>query len=163
MPDDTSEGRDNRGEIAVRRLALALVLSLPVAGCSQPAPIEVKEVWARDTVGGVANAAVYMKITSPTADRLIGASTPAAKKTDLMTMTSSAGAMGMDYVQAIDLPAGTPVSLKPTGLHVWLADLNQPLKAGQSVPLTLKFERAGERQVTVSVIKPADAPSMPGM
>jgi len=50
------------------------------------------------------------------------------------------------------------VSLNPMGLHVWLVDLTQPLKAGQSFPLTLKFEKAGERQVTVSVIEPAATP-----
>lgn len=145
------------------RSVFALALLLPVTACQQAAPVEVKAVWARDTVGGTASAAVYMTITSPTADRLVGASTAVAAKTDLMTMTSAGGAMGMDYVQAIDLPAGKPVSLNSTGLHVWLAALKQPLKAGQSFPLTLKFEKAGEREVTVSVIEPAAAPPMPGM
>ena len=78
-----------------------------------------------------------------------------------MTMQGGGDAMGMAYVEAIDLPANTPVSLNPRGLHVWLAALPQPLKAGQTVPLTLRFEKAGERQVTVSIIAPAAAP--PGM
>ncbi len=118
----------------VRRLAFALLLTLPVAACTQPAPLAVKDVWARDTVGGSANAAVFMTITSPTADRLVAASTPAAKKTDLMTMTGGTGAMEMTYLEGIDIPANQPVSLNPGGLHVWLADLNQPLRAGQSFP-----------------------------
>jgi len=147
----------------VRSVAFALFLSLPIAACSQPSPIEVKDVWARETVADAANAAVYMTITSPTPDRLIAASTPVAKKTDLMTMESGGGAMGMKYLKAIDIPAGQPVSLNPGGLHVWLAGLNQPLKAGQSFPLTLKFEKAGEREVAVSVIEPAAAPPMSGM
>jgi copper(I)-binding protein len=142
----------------MRHLAFALALSLPVAACTQPASIEVKEAWTRDSVGRTANAAVFMTIRSPAADRLIGASTPSAKKTDLMTMSGDSSAMAMTYVKAIDIPAGKPVSLNPGGLHVWLADLNQPLKAGQSFPLTLKFEKAGERQVSVSVIEAAAAP-----
>jgi copper(I)-binding protein len=147
----------------MRLPAFALFLALPVAACTQPAPVEVSNIWARDTIGSTANAAIFMTIKSPTADRLLAASTPAAKKTDLMTMTGGSGAMEMKYVQGIDLPAGTPVSLNSGGLHVWLADLNQPLKAGQSFPLTLKFEKTGERQVVVSVIKPAAAPPMSGM
>ena len=147
----------------MRRLAFALFLSLPITACVRPAPLEVKDVWARDTVGSTANAAVYMTITSPTADRLLSASTPVAKKTDLMTMEGGSGAMEMKYLTAIDTPANKSVGLNPSGLHVWLADLNQPLKAGQSFPLTLKFEKAGERQVTVSVIKPAAAAPMSGM
>jgi copper(I)-binding protein len=139
------------------------LLSLPVMACQQAAPIEVKDAWTRDTVGGTANAAVYMTITSPSADRLVGASAPVANKTDLMTMTNEGGAMGMKYLQAIDLPAGKPVSLNSTGLHVWLAALKRPLKAGQSFQLVLNFEKAGERRVVVSVIAPAAAPPMPGM
>ena len=142
----------------MKRSAFALLLSLPLAACQPAAQIEVKDAWARDSVGGTSSAAIYMTITSPTPDRLVGASTPAAKKTDLMTMEMTGGAMGMSYVKAIDLPAGTPVGLNPSGLHVWLAELNQPLKAGQSIPLTLKFEKAGERQVTVTIIDPAAAP-----
>lgn len=138
-------------------LAIALC-AVTVTSCARPAPIDVKNVWTRDTVGGTANAAVFMTITAPAADRLIAASTPAAKKTDLMTMAGGSSAMEMTYVKDVDLPAGTPVSLNPMGLHVWLAGLNQPLKAGQSFPLTLKFEEAGERQVSVSVIAPAAAP-----
>ena len=147
----------------MRRLAFVIALTLPLIACRQAAPAEVKNVWARDTVGGTANAAVFMTITSPVADRLIGASTPAAKKTDLMTMTMEGGTMGMKYLDAVDLPANKAVDLNSGGLHVWLAGLNQPLKAGQTIPLTLKFEKAGERQVTVSVIAPAAAPPTSGL
>ena len=79
-----------------------------------------------------------------------------------MTMGRGGNVMEMKYVQGIELPAGTPVSLDPTGLHVWLADLNQPLKADQSFPLTLRFQHAGERRIVVTVIKPADLPPNSG-
>ena len=147
----------------MRRMAFALLLLLPIAACGQPAPPEVRGVWTRDTVGGTANAAVFRTIRSGTPDRLVAASAPVAARTDLMTMTMEGGATGMRHVDGIDIRAGTPVSLNPTGLHVWLADLNQPLRAGQSFPLTLEFEQAGRRQVTVSVIAPAAAPPSSGM
>ena len=146
----------------MRRMAFALLLSLALAACTQPAPL-VKDVWARETVANAPNAAVYMTITSPTPDRLIAASAPIARRTDLMTMAGGNGAMGMKYLEAIDIPANAPVSLNSGGLHIWLADLNQPLKAGQSFPLTLKFEKAGEREVVVSIVKPAEAPPMSDM
>jgi copper(I)-binding protein len=151
----------------VKRLALALFLSFSVTACSQPgtevAPVEVNDVWTRDSVGGTANAAVFMTIASPSADRLVGASTSVADKTDLMTMKMDGGTMAMIYLEAIDLPANTPVSLTSGGLHVWLEGLKQPLKAGQSFPLTLEFEKAGKQEVAVSVIEPAAPPPMPGM
>jgi copper(I)-binding protein len=55
----------------------------------------------------------------------------------------------MQYLEGIDIPADTPVSLDPSGLHVWLAHLHQPLRAGQSFPLILEFEKAGQRRIVV--------------
>jgi hypothetical protein len=135
----------------------------PAAACEQPSGVEVEDAWTRDSVGRTANAAVFMTIRSDTADRLIAASAPVAKKTDLMTMVASKGTMGMTYVDAIDVPAGRPVNLNSSGLHIWLAELNQPLKAGQTFPLFLEFEKAGRRQVTISIVEPAAAPPMSGM
>jgi copper(I)-binding protein len=148
----------------MRRFVFALFLVLPVAAvAAQAAAPQVQDVWTRGTIGAPTNAAVYMTITSPKADRLVGASTPVAKKTDLMTMAGGSSAMQMKYLKAIDIPAGKPVSLNATGLHVWLAELKQPLKAGETFPLTLVFEKAGKRAVTVSILKPAAAPPMPAM
>jgi len=146
----------------VKRVAWALALVLPLAACGQAGTVEVDEAWTRDTVGRTANAAVFMTIASPAADRLVAASTPVAGETDLMTMEMDGGAMLMTYVDGIDIPADEPVSLDPSGLHVWLADLHEPLKAGQTFPLTLEFEKAGERRVEVSVVAPAAPGPMSG-
>jgi copper(I)-binding protein len=140
------------------RLAFVTLLLFSVASCAKPTGLEVKDAWTRDTVGGTVNAAVFMTIRSGSPDRLIAASAPVAKKTDLMTIEGGSSAMKMKYLQGIDIPANTPVSLNPTGLHVWLDGLNQPLKAGQTFPLSLRFQKAGERRVIVSIIEPAAAP-----
>jgi copper(I)-binding protein len=147
----------------MRKFALALALLLPAVALAQPARAEMKDIWARDTVGSTANAAVYMTIISPAPDRLLAASTPAANKTDLMTMQGGSSAMEMKYLKAIEIPANKPVSLNPTGLHVWLTGLNHPLVAGQTFPLTLTFEKAGQRTITVPIIKPGAPAPMAGM
>jgi copper(I)-binding protein len=147
----------------VKRLALVLSLTLAVAACGKPPEVAVEDVWARATVGEQANAAVFMTITSPTGDRLVSASAPVAGKTDLMTMQGGSEAMEMAYVEDILIPVRAPVHLEPSGLHVWLADLKQPLRNGESFPLTLEFEKAGKREVRVAVIGPAAPPPMSGM
>jgi copper(I)-binding protein len=148
--------------IAVNRLFLALLLLFPLASCGQPASLQVRDAWARDTVGSVDNAAVFMTIASPSPDRLVAAHTLVARQTDLMTMAGGSGAMAMEYLEDMAIPAGKPVRLNPAGWHVWLADLKQPLKAGQTFPLVLEFQKAGRREVTVSVIGPAAASPVAG-
>ena len=147
----------------MRRLALVLILLFPLLSCGRSAKLDVKDAWTRDTIGRTANAAIFMTITSEQADRLIRASTPIAKKTDLMTISDGNGAMEMKFLKGIDIPANEPVSLNSGGLHVWLADLKLPLRAGQTFPLFLKFEKAGQRRIIVSVISPAAAPPMSRM
>jgi copper(I)-binding protein len=62
----------------------------------------------------------------------------------------------MRQVQAIELPAGKTVELKPGGLHIMLVGLKAPLKAGDRFPMKLTFAKAGE--VTVDVMVQAAGP-----
>lgn len=130
---------------------------LTLTCCVDPQP-RVSHAWTRATAGQAGNAAVFMTIHSPEADRLLSASAEVARKTGLMTMVITGGTMSMRYVGRIDLPAGARVSLDPNGLHVWLEGLKQPLRAGQSFPLTVKFEKAGQRRVEVQIIPPSAPP-----
>ena len=68
-------------------------------------------------------------------------------------MTNDSGVMQMREVPAIDLPPGKPVTLKPGGLHIMMMGLKHPLQPGQSVPLTLHFEKSGTREVSAAVGK----------
>jgi copper(I)-binding protein len=146
----------------------ALVFVATLAAMMAPAfaqtdQIQITSPWARATPGGATTAAAYMTIMSPTADRLVAVSTPIAKKAELHTMTMTGTVMKMRQIAAIDLPAGLPVTLKPVGIHIMLTGLAQPLKQGQSFPLTLTFAKGGTHEVTVAVEKvgamgPAGAP-----
>ena len=61
--------------------------------------------------------------------------------------------MKMRPIKAIEVKPGEPTVLKPGGLHVMLIDLKKPLVAGQTFPLRLRFEKAGEIPVEVTVRK----------
>lgn len=67
------------------------------------------------------------------------------------TMGGDMGAMVMQEVDRIDIPAGESVELKPGGYHVMLLELAAPLEVGSTFTVTLTFENAGERDVTVEV------------
>lgn len=133
-------------------VSLLLASALPWAPSgAQTKPVEVSNAWARATPGKAENGAAYLTLEAAGADRLTDVSTPAAKKAELHQMTMDGTVMKMRQIAGIDLPAGQPVTLKPGAMHIMLVGLNQPLKAGQSFPLTLHFAKAGTRVVNVTV------------
>ena len=120
----------------------------------QTGQLEIKTPWARATPGHAENGAAYLTSVSPTADRLTAASSPVAKKAELHTTSMEGGVMRMRPLTAIDIPAGQTVTLGPGVMHIMLLGLTQPLRQGRSFPLTLSFDHAGPRQVTVMIEKP---------
>jgi len=134
-------------------LVLAGCLLIVGAASAQTGQVEIKDAWARATPGKAENGAAYLTIETPAPDKLVAVSSPAAKKTGLHTMTTEGGIMKMRPLDGLDVPANQPVTLKPGGIHIMLQGLNEPLQAGKSFPLTLTFEKAGERQVEVAIEK----------
>jgi copper(I)-binding protein len=122
------------------------------------AQVTVDGAWARPTVPGQPVGGGYLVMTAAAGDRLVGGSTSAASRVELHTMAMKGDVMEMREVPAIELSAGRKVELKPGGLHLMFIGLKAPLKVGDKVPVTLKFEKAGEVKVDFAVmVKPAAA------
>jgi len=51
----------------------------------------------------------------------------------------------------VEIPAGQTVELKPGGLHLMFMQVTEPFKEGQSLPVTLEFEKAGKVELTLPV------------
>ena len=99
------------------------------------------------------------KITSNgAADQLISASSTVSDDVQLHTMMMDGNVMRMREVKQIDVPANGAVELKPGGLHLMFMNIKAPLKAGELVPVKLKFAKAGE----VEVKMPVNAPGSQG-
>ena len=142
-------------------LAVAACLAIVGAASAQTGQLEVSSAWARATPAKAETGIAYLTIRSPAADRLVAVSSPVAKKAELNSMEMSGMVMKMRPLASLDIPAGQPVTLKPGGDHIMLIGLNGPLREGQSFPLTLTFENAGAREVTVAVEKPGAAGPAP--
>lgn len=130
-----------------------LIFAVAAGAQAQTGNVEITDAWARATPGGAQTAAVYATIAAAAGDRLTAISTPAAQKAGLHTMTMDNGVMKMRQVAGLDLPPGQAVTLKPGGYHIMLTGLAQPLKEGETVNLTLTFEKAGAREVSATVQK----------
>ncbi|HXY98432.1 MAG TPA: copper chaperone PCu(A)C [Stellaceae bacterium] len=137
------------------------------ASAQTSSSIEVGHPWARATAASGVNGAVYLTLTNrgTTDDRLTGASTPVAAKTQLHATINDNGVMKMRPVAEVPLKAGGSAEFKPGGMHIMLLGLKHPLAVGDSFPLTLTFDKAGAVE-TMVMIEKAGAPasnSMPGM
>jgi copper(I)-binding protein len=122
------------------------------------ATVTISDPWARATPAGAHMGAIYLKVLSAGGDRLLKASVPdsvAAKtqihETIVRHESNGEDSMEMRQVSSLELPAGQEVELKPGGFHLMLIDLKRALKAGELVPVTLRFEKAGTRTVTAEV------------
>jgi len=115
--------------------------------------VTVAHPWARATPGGarVGGAFFEMKAAAGKGDRLIGASSPVAGSAEIHSHIMEGGIARMRRVDAIPLAGGKSVVLGPSGYHVMLMDLKQPLKEGDLLKLTLVFEKAGEIEVDATV------------
>jgi periplasmic copper chaperone A len=124
--------------------------------------VKVEGAWARPTVQGQAAGGGFLKITGgAAADKLVAASASVSKTVELHTMVMEGDVMRMREIGAIEVPAGKTVELKPGGLHVMFIGIDKPLKNGDSFPLTLRFEKAGEVKVEMKVMTQAGMPAKP--
>ncbi|MGE0257941.1 MAG: copper chaperone PCu(A)C [Alphaproteobacteria bacterium] len=133
--------------------AVAVLCLYSAAAVAQTGGVEIKDAWARATPGSAENGAAYVTLLSPSGDRLTGVSSSAAKVSQLHEMANEGGVMKMRELSAIDLPPGQPVTLKPGGAHIMMMGLDHPLRPGESIQLSLRFEKAGTREVTAAVGK----------
>ncbi len=114
--------------------------------------IKIESPYTRSTAPGQKVAGGFMRIENKgAADQLISASSPIAGEMQLHTMAMDGNVMKMRELKVIDVPANGLVELKPGGLHLMFMDIKSPLKAGESVVVRLKFQKAGEVEIKVPV------------
>lgn len=143
--------------------------------------LTIANPWARTSPMDTTYGAVYMELTSADGDALVGASVsadvagtveihetvPADEASDSTmadegmsgeegsdttgTTEAGMGAMTMQPIESLELPAGETVVLEPGGYHIMLIELVAPLESGEEIEVTLTFENGGERTITVPV------------
>lgn len=115
--------------------------------------INVRDVWSRATPPGIEVGVAYLVIDNRgKPDRLLAASSPVAKRTELHISEMKNGMMQMRHLDAVDIKAGAATAFAPGGRHIMLIGLKRPLKQGDTFPLTLKFRNAGRLRVMVHVL-----------
>ncbi|MFP7672615.1 copper chaperone PCu(A)C [Marivita sp. S0852] len=130
--------------------AAALLLAVPAF-----AEIEIHDQYARAATPTSKTGAAFMMIrnTGDEADRLIGADSDAAARVELHTHLEDAnGVMRMIHVEdGFELPVDGEIAMVRGGKHVMLIGLTNALNHGDSISVTLSFEKAGDVVVDIPV------------
>lgn len=143
----------------ISRLAVAgvgaMLLVTPATGRDTRAgALRLTGAWSRPTPPGAPAGAGYLTIsnTGVQPDRLLSGSSPAVARVEVHEMTLTDGIMRMRPVAGgIPVPAGGSAVLAPGGYHVMLIGPKKPFVAGGTVPVTLRFARAGTIRVVFDV------------
>ena len=145
--------------------AAASAVGLAAGHDAKVGDIRIAHPYATPSLAGVPTGAAYLVSldnggTVP--DKLLQAATPVCAGVEIHTMSVDAqGVMRMRQVDGIALAPKASVKMSPgMGYHLMLVGLKQPLKDGESFPMTLQFERAGKVEVQVVV---QAAPAAGGM
>ena len=142
-------------------LALLALLPAVAAEAVRTGDLRIETPWARATPPATPMGAAYLVIVNAgdRPDRLLGASSPVARRVQLHRTVTRDGQTGMRHQAAgIAVPAGGRVRFVPGGLHFMLMGLSRRLEPGSRVPLTLEFERAGRVTVELPVRPLASSP-----
>ena len=153
----------------VRRRLFASAAILLVAELAMPrarahgtraGDLKIDHPYATPTPPGARTGAVYFRTLvnrGDLADRLIGARTPLAESVEIHRSVMDGDIMRMRRIEAIEIPPGAVLKLRHGGdTHLMLLGLKAPLQDGERFALWLRFERAGEHEVTVWVQTPRD-------
>ncbi len=150
-------------------LILGMLCSAVVFAGTAADAVTVSDPYVRAMPPGQPNSLAFMRLTNGSDQdfALVGAEGTVSKALELHTHIMSDGMMQMKKIDKIDLPAGKTVMLETGGLHVMLIGLNQDLKPGDSVSLTLVFNDGSKKQLDAPVrkiemsMKKEDDKSMP--
>ena len=132
---------------------VAVLLAASGSALAGPPAVTAAGAWCRAAPVGAPSGGCYVTLTSGLDDRLLAIETPAAERGEIHTMSMDGGVMRMRRLSdGLALPAGKPVALRPGAEHLMLIGPKQPLAAGGTVTLTLRFAKAPPLPVTAPVL-----------
>lgn len=165
------------GSVAASALLLAACGEAPETTTAEPAAVPtpaedamavlepsvplVTSGWVRTPPAGRDVTAGYLTLLAEGEDdQLINASSPIATRVELHTMEDDGEVMRMRQVEAIDLPAGVPVSLRPGGDHLMIFGVDIASLDGE-VDVVLDFASGAQAHVRLPLSATEPQPYQP--
>ena len=157
--------------IRLLRAALAAAILLATPSFAHDGVVHVGDLnislpFTRATLPNAPVGGGFLTIenTGAEPDRLISATSTVSGDTQIHEMAMQGDVMKMrQLVEGLEIPAGETVALSPGGFHIMFLGLKQAFVEGETIAVTLTFEKAGSVEVLLPVeAAGADAPAAAG-
>jgi copper(I)-binding protein len=135
-------------------VGMTLFLSMSTSAFShETTDMSVENAYVRATIPGTDISSAYMDIVSHSAKkvRLVSASSSVSKRIEIHEHSMSEGMMRMRQKEFVEIAPRQRVTFKPSGLHLMIFDLKQPLKAQEDIMITLLFDDKSQVSVKFPV------------
>ncbi|MBR9727662.1 copper chaperone PCu(A)C [Shewanella intestini] len=119
------------------------------------ASIVMTDGYVRAMPASVPNTAAYLTLENhyPVPVKLMAVKTEVAKEAQLHTIIEENGLVKMRQVSHFDIASHQQLRLQPSGDHIMLLGLKQPLNAGDKVKMTLVFSTDDTLDIELPVKK----------
>lgn len=144
--------------IALAALGFALAAT-PLLAQTKAGDITITDTWTRSTKGPMGAGFLTLTNTGAAEDTLTKVDVAWAERAEIHDhLKDENGVMRMRKLEALAVPAGQAVELRPMGKHLMFFGVKEALTAGEKRPVTLTFAKAG----AVTVELPVQAPGAMG-
>lgn len=143
--------------VAGSALAFECSCDGPATGVEAPKTgdgLAVISAFAFPSAAGADVGVAYVTIANggPDDDRLVSAESSVAREVELHATIEEDGMVRMVH-QAAGYPivAGETLTMKPGGNHIMLMSIRSALIDGQTMQMTLNFEKGGSRKINIPI------------
>jgi copper(I)-binding protein len=137
-------------------MSLIVLLSISLfnnVSASENHNIVVEDGYARESIPGTTISSAYMTIKNTSASdiRLVSATSTVSDRIELHQHTMVDGLMRMRQRDNVDILANDSTVFQPSGFHLMIFNLKQPLKAKENIIITLHFDNESSVDVSYTV------------
>jgi len=120
---------------------------------SENANLVVENGYVRESIPGTSISSAYMTIKNLSAKniRLIAAASAVSDRIEIHQHTMSDGLMRMRQRDYVEISAQNSTVFQPSGFHLMIFHLKQPLKAKENIIITLYFDDKSSIDVNYTV------------
>ena len=136
----------------MKQLFIASIL-LMLSQATFAGELEVHDAWVREAPPNMTMLAAYLQLHNHGGkmQSLVRASSPAFERVELHRSEQRDGMMHMAKVSKVMVAGHGMVAFEPGGLHLMLINPVKPLKAGDSVALSLYFQDGSKLDIQAPV------------